>query len=82
MLLDARLEGVVEVGERRLHMGRVYYEASLISDDGQTLYLYEGQLKEVDDRLEEGRRYRVVFQPFVNNRWIELKIGTLEPLND
>ncbi|MGE0710743.1 MAG: hypothetical protein AB7N76_27895 [Planctomycetota bacterium] len=78
MLLDARLEGELLVQEERHYQGRRYYEASLVSDDAQTLFLYEGQLKEVGDRLELGARYRVVFRPFVNNRWLELKIVELE----
>ena len=81
MLLDARLEAIVEVrAERTAPGGRQYYEASLVSDDAQTLYIYEGQLKEVPDPvLQEGARYRVRFRPFVNNRWVELKIESVEP---
>lgn len=78
MLLDARLEGEVLIHQRFHAFGKAYFEASLISDDGQTLHLYEGQLKEVDDQLEEGARYKVVFRPFINNRWIQLKIERLE----
>lgn len=78
MLLDARLEGELHVLKSWYTQGKKYFEATLISDDGQTLHLYEGQLKEVDDQLVEDARYRVVFRPFVNNRWIQLKIETLE----
>lgn len=79
MLLDARLEGVVEVRGQQYHNGRPYFEASLVSEDGQTLHLFEGQLKEVDEELEVGGRYRVTFRPFINNRWVELKVDSLEP---
>ena len=78
MLLDARLEGELQVLKSWHSRGSLYFEASLISDDGQTLHLYEGQLKEVGDQLIEGARYRVVFRPFVNNRWVQLKIASLE----
>lgn len=78
MLLDARLEAEVQVLKRWHSMGKAYFEAVLVSDDGQTLHLYEGQLKEVEDQLQEGARYRIVFRPFVNNRWIQLKIESLE----
>lgn len=57
--------------------GRNRYEATLISEDGQTLYIYEGQLKEVQDELEVGAHYQAHFKPFVNNRWLELKIVAL-----
>lgn len=81
MLLDNRLEGVIEVQSELTHStGRNYYEVSLISDDGQTLHLFEGQLKELPQpTLEVGRRYKIVFRPFLNNRWVELKIDRLEP---
>lgn len=80
MLLDVRLEGVIEIRGQQHHMGRPYFEASLVSDDGQTLHLFEGQLKEVGAALEIGSRYRIVFRPFINNRWVELKVITLEPV--
>ncbi len=78
MLLDTRLEGELQVLKSWHTQGKKYFEATLISDDGQTLHLYEGQLKEVGDQLIEDARYRVVFRPFVNNRWIQLKIERLE----
>ena len=79
MLLDTRLEGVIEVQGTYSSGGARYFEATLVSDDAQTLHIYEGQLKEVPlDELEEGQRYKVVFRPFVNNRWLELKIEQLE----
>lgn len=84
MLLDARFEGVVEVRDRQISpgSGRPYYDCALVSDDAQTLYIYEGQLKEVaDPDLEVGRRYRVRFRPFINNRWVELKIEACEPVD-
>ena len=79
MLLDTRLEATITVRGQQYHMGRPYFEADLDSDDGQTLHLFEGQLKEVGGRLEVGQRYRVVFRPFINNRWVELKVISLEP---
>lgn len=76
MLLDARLEGLIEVGEEHVGFGgRPFWDARLISDDGQTLHIHEGQLKETGlERLEVGRQYRVRFRPFVNNRWLEIKL--------
>jgi len=79
MLLDNRLRGIVEIqGQGSGLGGRPYYEANLVSDDGQTLFLYEGQLKEVSTPIELGARYEIEFRPFVNNRWLELKISSLE----
>ena len=82
MLLDARLEGLIEVTGQQFHMGRPYYEANLVSDDGQTLHLFEGQLKEVGGVLEIGRQYKVEFRPFINNRWVELKVTKAEPTTE
>ncbi len=84
MLLDVRLEGVIEVREQYVGFaGRPYWEVSLISDDGQTLHVHEGQLKETGlEALEIGRRYRVTFRPFVNNRWIELKLQGASPVGE
>ena len=82
MLLDQRLEAVVEVTGAGTHpqSGRPYHEVRLVSEDGQTLQLFEGQLKEVPSlRLEVGKRYKVVLRPFVNNRWVELKIAAISP---
>lgn len=81
MLLDARLEAEVEVlGEAQNFAGRPYWELSLVSDEGQTIHLYEGQLKEFAEvDLRPGRRYRAVFRPFINNRWVEVKIHSLTP---
>ena len=81
MLLDIRLVGLIEVrDEKTSFSGRPYWEASLVSDDGQTLHVHEGQLKETGlEALEVGRRYHVTFRPFVNNRWIELKLEGAEP---
>jgi hypothetical protein len=59
--------------------GNLRYEGSLASEDGQTIYLYEGQLKEVDFKLEVGKVYEVQLRPFVNNRWLELKIVAIQP---
>ena len=80
MLLSERVEAVVEVREKITNFaGRPYYEASLVSDDGQTLHIYEGQLKEVGStELAIGSRYTLTFRPFINNRWIEFKISALE----
>ncbi|MCA8923888.1 MAG: hypothetical protein KDD82_18905 [Planctomycetes bacterium] len=80
-LLDARLEAEVEVvAEAKNFAGRNYWELRLTSDDGQTLHLYEGQLKEFPQvELREGRRYRAVLMPFINNRWVEVKIHSLTP---
>lgn len=82
MLLDARLEGTIDVkGAKTSPTGAPYWETTLISDDGQSLFVYEGQLKETElEALEVGARYRVVFRPFVNNRWLELKIASVEPV--
>ncbi len=82
MLLDVRLEAELDVlGERNNEFGRVYWECRLASDDGQLLHLYEGQLKELPEgTLAPGRRYRVWLRPFVNNRWLELKVDRVEPI--
>ncbi|MBX3466861.1 MAG: hypothetical protein KF878_08180 [Planctomycetes bacterium] len=81
MLLDQRLEAVVEVtSEGTNQFGREYHEVRLVSEDGQTLHLFEGQLKELPGvRLEVGRRYTLILRPFVNNRWVELKIASITP---
>lgn len=80
MLLSERVEVVIKVCEKITNFaGRPYYEVSLVSDDGQTLHIYEGQLKEIPGaELEVGARYKATFRPFVNNRWIEFKISGLE----
>ena len=80
MLLSERVEALIKVQEKVTNFaGRPYYEASLVSDDGQTLHIYEGQLKEVGNpELEIGARYKVSFRPFINNRWIEFKISGIE----
>lgn len=82
MLLDARLEGEVEVlGEAQNFAGRPFWELSLVSDEEQILHLYEGQLKEFNlIDIRPGKRYRVVFRPFINNRWVEVKIQSLTPV--
>ncbi len=80
-LLDARLEATVEVRGIHLHQGRERVECSLASEDGETLYIYEGHRKELGKAapaLEVGRRYRAVFRPHVNNRWIELRLVALD----
>lgn len=81
-MLGQRLEAEVEViGEARNFAGREYHELRLLSEDGQALHVYSGQLKELrDPQLEPGRRYKMVLRPFINNRWVELKIERLEPL--
>ena len=49
----------------------------------QTLHLFEGQLKELQGcQPKIGERYRVTFRPFINNRWVELKIIALQPLTE
>ncbi len=80
MLLSERLQATIRVRKRAKNFaGSPYYEASLASDDGQTLHIYDGQLKEISDsELEVGQCYRVTLRPFINNRWIELKIAKLE----
>ena len=82
MLLDTRLEAEVEIRARGTSFsGSPYFEATLVSEDGQTLHLFDGQLKETGlDALQIGRRYRIRFRPFVNNRWVELKVASMEPL--
>lgn len=81
MLLDQRLEAEVEVtGEGNNQFGRPYHEVSLVSEDGQTLHIYEGQLKELPSaKLEVGKRYKLVLRPFLNNRWVEVKVVSLTP---
>lgn len=69
----------IAIRDMQIIEGRNRYEATLISEDGQTLYLYEGQLKEVSGELEVGAHYEALFKPFVNNRWLELKIVALKP---
>ena len=81
-MLERLLEGVIQVRDKHVYQGRQRIEATLASDDGQTIHLYEGQLKELGPKLpaiEVGKRYRVAFRPFVNNRWIEVKLVKLEP---
>lgn len=81
MLLDSRVEAIVRVQRQGVGLGgKAYTEASLVSDDAQTLHIYEGQLKELPGvELKVGEAYKVVFQPFINNRWIEFKIASVEP---
>lgn len=81
MLLDVRLEGEIEVLSEQIGFGgSPFWEASLVSDDAQTLHVHQGHLKETGlERLEIGARYRVMFRPFVNNRWLELKLATIAP---
>jgi len=82
MLLSERMSTEIEIlAERTGYNGRPYFEAALIGDDGQTLHLFEGQLKELPDvEPQVGARYRATFRPFINNRWVELKISSLQPL--
>jgi hypothetical protein len=83
MLLDQRLEATVEVtADGHNFAGRSYHEVRLVSEDGQTLHLFDGQLKELPGnvRLEVGKQYKLTLRPFVNNRWIELKVTALTPL--
>lgn len=81
MLLDARLEALIEVVAEGAHaLGRPYYECRLASEDGQILHLFEGQLKEMPGlRLEVGRTYKARFRPFLNNKWVEVKLASIEP---
>jgi hypothetical protein len=82
-MLETLLEATLEVRDKHIHQGRERVEASLASEDGQTLYLYEGHLKELGKSapaLEVGKRYRAWFRPFVNNRWIEMKLVKLEAI--
>ena len=80
-MLGQRLEGEIEVIGQAVHAtGADYLEVNLVSEDGQTLHIFPGQLKEVGNpELVAGNRYRIAFEPFVNNRWIELKIVALTP---
>lgn len=74
-MLEQRLDCRVTIRTVAPYDGRMRYEATITSEDGQTLYIHEGQLKEAPvDRLEPGKSYRLTFRPFINNRWIELKI--------
>ena len=82
-MLELLLEGVIEVRDKHVYQGRERIEATLVSDDGQTLHIYEGQLKDLGKggppRIETGKRYKVAFRPFINNRWIEVKLVRFEP---
>jgi hypothetical protein len=72
----------IEVRDRYTYQGRDRYEASLASEDGQTLYIYEGQLKDLGKTtpiLEKGKKYKVSFRPFMNNHWVEVKLVKIEP---
>lgn len=79
-MLEQRLEAEVVVrGDPQTQSGREFHELTLTSEDGQTLRVYEGQLKELRGlHLEPGQRYRLVLRPFINNRWVELKIERME----
>jgi hypothetical protein len=80
-MLEQLLSGTIEVRDKHIYQGRERVEVSLVSDDAQTLHFYEGQLKELGKnapKLEVGKKYRVTFRPFVNNRWIEVKLVQLE----
>jgi hypothetical protein len=80
-MLETLLEGTIEVRDKHIHQGRERVEVTLVSDDAQTLHFYEGQLKELGKsapKLEVGKKYRVTFRPFVNNRWLEIKLVKLE----
>ncbi len=82
-MLETLIEGEIEVRDKHVYQGRERIEATLVSDDGQTLHLYEGQLKDLGKDappVQVGKRYRVVFRPFINNRWIEVKLVKLEPV--
>jgi hypothetical protein len=81
-LLSSRLEAEVEVRDIHLHQGRERIECTLSSEDGQTLYLYEGQLKDLGKKpitFQKGKRYKLTFAPYVNNRWIEIKLVGVAP---
>ncbi len=81
-MLDQLLEAVIEIRDKHVYQGRERIEATLASDDGQTLHIYEGQLKDLGKtppRIEVGKRYKVAFRPFINNRWVEVKLVKLEP---
>ncbi len=80
-MLETAIEGVIEVRDKHIHQGRERVEATLVSDDGQTLYFYEGQFKELEKglSLEVGKRYKAEFRLFVNNRWVEVKLVRLTP---
>lgn len=82
MILGKRLEGEIVVDQESFYGTRRYYEARLVSEEREELlHLFEGQLKEVQDELQAGARYRIVFTPFLNNRWVELKITELTQLD-
>jgi hypothetical protein len=81
-MLETLLEGVIEIRDKHVHQGRERIEATLVSDDGQTLHFYEGQLKDLGKTppaIVVGERYKVAFRPFINNRWVEVKLVKLEP---
>lgn len=80
-MLEQRLVCEVRIRDRQSYDGdRVRYEATLVSEDGQTLYFYEGQLKSALSELEVGAHYLVTFEPVINNRWVELRIAAVEPV--
>lgn len=79
-MLGENLKFDVLIRDAREIEGRTRYEAALASEDGQTIYLYEGQLKEVPDgKLRVGQLYSLELRPFVNNRWLELKVASIVP---
>ena len=45
--------------------------------NGYRIRIYLGQLKEVREDLDVGAIYEVGLRPFVNNRWVDLKIVSL-----
>ena len=43
MILDTRLKGVIEVSSSKVGFGgREYFEATLVSEDAQTLHIFPG----------------------------------------
>jgi hypothetical protein len=81
-MLEQILVATIEVRDRHVYQGRERVEASLASEDGQTLYIYEGQMKDLGKTppiLEKGKKYKVSFRPFMNNHWVEVKLVKIEP---
>ncbi len=57
-------------------------EGVIIDDDGNEhlIWFFEGQMKEVTTPVEVGKTYRATFLPFVNNRWVEVRVTAMEEI--
>lgn len=79
-MLETILNCELSILELRPTDGGSYYVARLDSEDAQILYIYEGQLKYISDEPKLRHRYRATFKPFLNNRWVDLRLLSLEDL--